>query len=149
MSIEFCPKIYKQYLSDLSCRVQNLNSTLTNIVWGHLRMKWHYEKYQETNNDTYVFGQFINEYVSRLVDNQMDVYHCILNNSENDKRVTFFIDALGGTGKTFLINLLIAKVHQKKNIALAVASSRIAATLLGGERTAHSMSFFLHLDLTR
>ncbi|KAG1667546.1 hypothetical protein GQR58_018393 [Nymphon striatum] len=59
----------------------------------------------------------------------------------------FFIDAPGGTGKTFIINLLQAKVRQHKKIALVVASSGIAATLLDGGRTAHS-AFKLPLDLT-
>ncbi|GBP05743.1 ATP-dependent DNA helicase PIF1 [Eumeta japonica] len=44
----------------------------------------------------------------------------------------------GGTGKTFLINLLLKKVRSTGKIALAVASSGIAATLLEGGRTAHS-----------
>lgn len=67
---------------------------------------------------------------------------------ENDKGVTFFIDAPGGTSKTFLINLLLPKFCKKKNIALAVTWSGIAATFLDGERTAHFM-FCLPLDLTR
>jgi len=50
----------------------------------------------------------------------------------------YFLDVPGGTGKTFLINLLLAKVRFDKKIALAVASSGIAATLLEGGRTAHS-----------
>ena len=42
-----------------------------------------------------------------------------------------FLDALGGTGKTFLINVLLTKVRfDKKKNALAVATSGIAATLL-------------------
>jgi len=40
--------------------------------------------------------------------------------------------------KTFLINLLLAKVRYGGKIALVVASSGIAATLLVGDRTAHS-----------
>ena len=50
----------------------------------------------------------------------------------------FFLDAPGGTGKTFVIKLLLAEVRRNGNIALAVASSGIAATLLPGGRTAHS-----------
>lgn len=60
----------------------------------------------------------------------------------------FFLDAPGGTGKTFLINLLLAKLRQNGYIALAVASSGIAATLLTGGRTAHA-TFKLPLNLTR
>lgn len=48
------------------------------------------------------------------------------------------MDAPGGTGKTFLANLLLAKVRQSGKKALAVASSGIAATLLNGGKTAYS-----------
>ena len=58
----------------------------------------------------------------------------------------FFIDAPGGTGKTFLLNLILARIRHKNMIALAVASSGIAATLLDGGRTAHST---LKLPLTK
>ncbi|GBM94198.1 hypothetical protein AVEN_55748-1 [Araneus ventricosus] len=50
-----------------------------------------------------------------------------------------FIDAAGGTRKTFLINVLHAKTGGEKNILLAVATSGIAATLMTGGRTAHSV----------
>uniref|UniRef100_A0A0L8HYC6 ATP-dependent DNA helicase n=1 Tax=Octopus bimaculoides TaxID=37653 RepID=A0A0L8HYC6_OCTBM len=65
---------------------------------------------------------------------------------DNNTGGVFFLDAPGGTGKTLLINLLLAKVRQKKKIALAVASSGLAATLLTGGRTAHS-TFKLPLNL--
>ena len=52
----------------------------------------------------------------------------------------------GGTGKTFLINLLLAKIRLSGSIALATASSGIAATLLAGGRTAHS-TFRIPLNL--
>jgi ATP-dependent DNA helicase PIF1 len=50
----------------------------------------------------------------------------------------FFLDAPGGTGKTFLINLILAKVCVQENIAVTVASSGIAANLLASSCTAHS-----------
>ncbi|GFS92039.1 ATP-dependent DNA helicase [Trichonephila clavipes] len=50
----------------------------------------------------------------------------------------FFIDAPGGTGKTFLLSLILATIQSQNNIALAIASSGIAATLLDGGRTTHS-----------
>ncbi|KIH47496.1 hypothetical protein ANCDUO_22442 [Ancylostoma duodenale] len=59
-----------------------------------------------------------------------------------------FLDAPGGTGKTFLINLLLAEVRKNNDIALAIASSGIASTLLDGGRTAYS-ALKLPLDLTR
>ena len=52
----------------------------------------------------------------------------------------------GGTGKTFLLNTILACIRSQGEVALAVASSGIAATLLAGGRTAHS-TFKLPLDL--
>ncbi|RCN49487.1 hypothetical protein ANCCAN_04428 [Ancylostoma caninum] len=60
----------------------------------------------------------------------------------------FFLDAPGGTGKTFLINLSLAKIRKQNEIAVAVAWSGIAATLLDGGRTTHS-ALKLPLDLAR
>ncbi|KAK4383608.1 hypothetical protein Sango_2760100 [Sesamum angolense] len=51
---------------------------------------------------------------------------------------TYFIDGLGGSGKTFLYRALLADVRSKGYIALAVATSRVAVALLPGGRTAHS-----------
>lgn len=59
-----------------------------------------------------------------------------------------FLDASGGTGKTFLTNLVLAKVRAQGDIALAIASSGIAATLMDGGRTAHS-ALKLPLDIAR
>ncbi|GBP83811.1 hypothetical protein EVAR_56994_1 [Eumeta japonica] len=50
----------------------------------------------------------------------------------------YFLDAPGGTGKTFVVSLILATIRSEQNIALALASSGIAATLLEGGRTAHS-----------
>ncbi|KAG8239489.1 hypothetical protein J437_LFUL019012 [Ladona fulva] len=50
----------------------------------------------------------------------------------------FFFDIPRGTRKTFLINLLLAEIRANKEIAVAVASSGIASTLLDGGGTAHS-----------
>ncbi|KAG2194766.1 hypothetical protein INT47_012068 [Mucor saturninus] len=58
----------------------------------------------------------------------------------------FFIDGPGGTGKTFLYNALLAKVRPNGEIALACASSGIAATLLPGGRTAHLL-FQIPIDI--
>lgn len=52
-----------------------------------------------------------------------------------------------GTGKTRVQNTVMARLHSKQQIALAVASSGIASTLLKGGRTAHSR-FKIPLDAT-
>lgn len=51
------------------------------------------------------------------------------------------MDGPGRTGKIFVTKLLLAKVRQKKGIALAVAFSGITATLLPrGRITHHALS---------
>ena len=57
-----------------------------------------------------------------------------------------FIDAPGGTGKTYLANMALANIRSREMIALAVASSGIAAQLLPNGRTAHS-TFKIPLNL--
>lgn len=57
---------------------------------------------------------------------------------DNNTDGLFFLDAPGGTGKTVVISLILATIRSRCDIALALASSGIAATLLDGGRTAHS-----------
>ena len=47
----------------------------------------------------------------------------------NEVRI-LFLDAPGGTGKTFLINLILAKIRSEGKKASATASSGIAAILV-------------------
>ena len=57
---------------------------------------------------------------------------------ETQPQRLFFLNAPGGYGKTFLIETLLSTVRGMGKIALAVASSGIAAELLQGGRTANS-----------
>jgi hypothetical protein len=50
----------------------------------------------------------------------------------------FFVDGIGGTSKTFLYSCLLSTVCAQGWVAVAVASSGIAALLWDGGRTAHS-----------
>ncbi|KAF0746613.1 hypothetical protein AaE_008059 [Aphanomyces astaci] len=50
----------------------------------------------------------------------------------------YFLQGEGGTGKSYVFQILLANVHDKGDIALAVASSGLAALLLMGGTTAHS-----------
>lgn len=89
---------------------------------------------------------YVQENETRLLTDQLTAYNRILGSVEENTGRIFFLDAPGGTGKTFLINLLLAQIRSRKKIALAVASSGIAATLMQGGRTAHS-AFKLPLNL--
>ncbi|KAK4511760.1 uncharacterized protein ATC70_007304 [Mucor velutinosus] len=63
----------------------------------------------------------------------------------NPIQTVFFIDGPGGTGKTFIINALLAAVRKQNQIAIAVASTGTAALLLKGGRTAHT-TFKIPID---
>jgi len=71
---------------------------------------------------------------------QFEIYNLLTNNSNSpDKNGRlYFVDGPGGTGKTFLFNAILAKIRSEGKIAIAVASSGIAANLLAGGKTAHS-----------
>ncbi|KAG5564858.1 hypothetical protein RHGRI_000901 [Rhododendron griersonianum] len=73
-----------------------------------------------------------------LNDEQLIAYNEILDAVFHKKPKCFFIDGPGGTGKTFLYRALLAAVRSQHQIALATASSGVAASILPNGRTAHS-----------
>lgn len=82
------------------------------------------------------------------MDHVQNAYNTVMQRVTSGNGGIIFLDAPGGTGKTFLLNLILADIRQQNEIAIAVASSGIAATLLDGGRTAHA-AFKLPLDLQR
>ncbi|XP_042968040.1 uncharacterized protein LOC122301037 [Carya illinoinensis] len=61
---------------------------------------------------------------------QQNAYNSILQKVLSNQAVAFFIDGPGGTGKTFLYKALLATIRTKQLIALAAASSSVAASIL-------------------
>ncbi|KAJ7358088.1 PIF1-like helicase-domain-containing protein [Mycena albidolilacea] len=51
----------------------------------------------------------------------------------------YFLNGPGGTGKTFVYRTVCHMLRSEENIVLCVASSGIAALLMPGGRTAHSV----------
>jgi hypothetical protein len=96
------------------------------------------EMLRETSYDLDQLNKYVSENEPLLVTDQKAAYNEILGLVNKKTGGLIFLDAPGGTGKTFVINLLLAKIRQQSKIAIAVASSGIAATLLHGGRTAHS-----------
>lgn len=62
----------------------------------------------------------------------------ILDHVMSNRSKVFFVDGPGGTDKTYLYKALIAKVRSMDLIAVATATSGIAASIMPGGRTAHS-----------
>ncbi|GFU59942.1 ATP-dependent DNA helicase [Trichonephila clavipes] len=96
--------------------------------------------------DTVHLSEIVAENVPKLNQEQKEIYVKILNSISSNSGQCYFLDSPGGTGKTFLINLLLAKIRCERSIAIAVASSGIAATLIDGGKTAQS-AFKLPLNL--
>ncbi|TVU44908.1 hypothetical protein EJB05_04371 [Eragrostis curvula] len=76
--------------------------------------------------------------IGQLNANQKYIFDAIVHSVLNNHGDTFFVYGYGGTGKTFLWNALLNSIRSQGKIALAVASSGIAALLLPGGRTPHS-----------
>ena len=107
----------------------NPQSTVQNISKEYL---------SETTYDRQQLLSTVEENERLLTDEQRNIYQLILQSVYCKSGNAFFLDAPGGTGKTFLIKLTLSKLRSEGKIALAAASSGIAATLLPGGETAHS-----------
>ena len=88
----------------------------------------------------------------RLSDEQQAVFHATMSAvtapAANPRGNGFYVDGPGGSGKTFLYEALIHTVRGKGMISLACAISGIAAQLLPGGTTAHSL-FGLPIDMPK
>ncbi|XP_055910566.1 uncharacterized protein LOC129944932 [Eupeodes corollae] len=105
------------------------------------------EMHREQQYDRNQLRTFVQLKVPQLNSQQKYAYDKIMEGVNNEEGGFYFIDAPGGTGKTFLLSLILATIRSDNKIAFAVASSGIAATLLDGGRTAHS-AFKLPLNIT-
>jgi len=102
---------------------------------------------RELSYDVEQLSKLVYHNITKLNPEQSQVYYEVIRRSvDSDCGRVFFLDAPGGTGKTFFMNLLLASVRMHKKIAISVASSGIAATLLDGGKTAHS-AFKLPINL--
>ena len=93
---------------------------------------------RETSYDMDQLDAHVSANEPLLMKDQRAAYNVILDLVNRKTGGIVFLDAPDGTGKTFVMNLLLAKIRQQSRITIAVASSGIAATLLDGGRTAHS-----------
>lgn len=93
---------------------------------------------EETNYNIQELEQLLHKNVPLMNTEQLEVYNRTIDSINNDRGLLIALDAPGGTGKTFVLTTILAKVRTMKKIALATATSGIAATLLPNGRTLHS-----------
>ncbi|KAF7832299.1 ATP-dependent DNA helicase PIF1-like [Senna tora] len=78
--------------------------------------------------------------IDLLNDDQNNAFKLIIDAIEHGRNATFFcVDGPRGQRKTFLYRVVLSSIRKIGMIALATASSSIAATILMGGRTAHSL----------
>jgi tRNA(Met) C34 N-acetyltransferase TmcA len=108
------------------------------------------EYQQEISYDPEEMAALAEQLESSLTQDQQQVFKAfhtmVQQGRDTSGNNIMFLDAPGGTGKTYLTNLLLAKIRSRGEIVLATASSGIAATLLQGGRTFHSI---FKIPLTR
>ena len=79
---------------------------------------------------------FFNDNYPKLLDDQKCFVDDVILALQRNEPRCFFLDAVGGAGKTFCENLLLSWCRSNNLIAIPVATSGIAATLLRNGRTA-------------
>uniref|UniRef100_A0A453QHK2 ATP-dependent DNA helicase n=1 Tax=Aegilops tauschii subsp. strangulata TaxID=200361 RepID=A0A453QHK2_AEGTS len=72
-----------------------------------------------------------------LNNEQRKAYDKILATVDCQRGGLFFVDGPGGTGNTFLYRALLATIRGQGKIAVATATSGVAASIMPGGRTAH------------
>lgn len=93
---------------------------------------------EETEYNTEALTDIVSRNVPLMNGEQLHVYNTVLSSVNDGKGQLIALDAPGGTGKTFLLTTLLAAVRAERKVALATATSGIAATLLPNGRTLHS-----------
>ena len=85
--------------------------------------------------------EFVKVSESKFTSEQLVIYEAVMEAVRQGRQLLAFIDARGGCGKTFLLNAILASVRSSEPggcVALAMATTGIAANLLSLGRTFHS-----------
>ncbi|GFT41377.1 ATP-dependent DNA helicase [Trichonephila clavipes] len=78
---------------------------------------------RETLFDVNELQIFVRINLPKMVIEQRTTYDAIINAISNKSCGLYFLDAPGGTGKTFLISFILPTIRSQNNIALVIASS--------------------------
>ena len=133
-------------LLDDTKRQVALHYEVTEADGNAYRAKRGFEKLvaEQTHDPDNVHALNLIEFDTLATDEQRDISDYVLN-MKNDK---LFIDAVGGTGKTFVLNGMLLKLRlQHKKVVLACSFTGLASILLWLGKTFHS-TFKCPIDLT-
>jgi hypothetical protein len=92
----------------------------------------------EHDYDKDVLHGYVDQNLLQLNICQETIITVVFNVVAQGEGIIFFLHDRGGSGKTFVYNVLLASVPWDRHIAIRVASSGITTLLLEGGRTSHS-----------
>ena len=96
---------------------------------------------EEKDYDVQELTENVEDVTSKFTKDQGEVFKIVMKAFREKKSLLVFLDARGGCGKTFVINAILAAVRSSELggcVALAMATTGIAANLLHLGRTYHS-----------
>lgn len=93
----------------------------------------------QKNYDSVEMMSLASEEIAKMNIHQCAAFNSIISSVYENKGSLYFLNGPAGTGKTFCYNAICHRLRGDNKIVLCVASSGIAALLLQGGRTAHSM----------
>ena len=67
-----------------------------------------------------------------LNEEQRATYNEIMSSVDTEDGGLFFVDGPSGTGKTYLYRALLATIRSQKKIAMAIATSGVATSIMPG-----------------
>ncbi|GFV42403.1 ATP-dependent DNA helicase [Trichonephila clavipes] len=152
-NIEYCDALFNNTLLILEDKILSITGNkrtlygLPEAVHGQPELTSK-DALRETSYDVPALQAYMAANKPRLTPHQQQAFIAITGIIGSERGGIIFLDAPGGTGKSFLLNLLLAFVRKEKDMAVAVSSSGIAATLIAGGRTAYS-AYKLPPDLLR
>ncbi|XP_028100698.1 uncharacterized protein LOC114300041 [Camellia sinensis] len=134
-------EIFKKVLQSINSTLQSMGKDIKdfNICSNNVLSSDNQDTCREIEEEmNIVVSEVDYQSISLLSLEQKAAFEKILNRVFSRKQGCFFIDGPGDTGKTFLYKALLAAIRSKNYIALATATSGVAASILPGGRTAHS-----------
>ena len=108
-------------------------SFITSILPAVIREELQFDVEQE--------AYAVEERFPTFTEEQRSIFETVMENVRSNRPIQIFIDARGGCGKTYLLNTILSGVRSMEPggcIALAMATTGIAANLLTLGRTFHS-----------
>ncbi|XP_043714601.1 ATP-dependent DNA helicase RRM3-like [Telopea speciosissima] len=131
-----------QTITDINSFLQSMGRSINDYELPKIEKNPKHSKDYQLREiaDEYVIELPLEEYnaPNKLNLDKKHAYNIILEYVEFKKSGIFFIDGPGGTEKTYLYHALLATLRSKNEIALATATSEVAAAIMAGGRTIYS-----------